>query len=82
MDLSMPLSEVEPIMLLHTLERMVTLLASIGTPRPSLDGTRRSHEGSSGLLSMMSGVFIAEPTATPENVGFNMREWANVPVQG
>ena len=66
-DLAMSLTEVEPIMLLNALERIVTLLSSTDKAKPSSETSRHS-EGGSGILSMMSGVFTAETNATPESV--------------
>jgi len=68
LDCTTSLTDAEPKMLLDALERIVTLLSSIGTPRQSGERTPRPNEGGGGLFGMMSGVFVAEAAASPETV--------------
>ena len=67
-DMGTPLTDSEPIMMLSVLERLVTLVSSIAAPRLSEEGTPRTNEGGSGILGLMSGVFVTDTPAVTEGV--------------
>ena len=67
-DMATPLTDAEPIMMLSVLERLVTLVSSTSGSRPSEEGTPRMNEGGSGILGLMSGVFVTDSPAVTEGV--------------
>ena len=62
------LTDAEPLAYLDALEGTVKLLMTSGLARRSEEGAPRPNEGGSGILGLMSGVFIAEAPVASEGV--------------